>query len=94
MATHRQLTKTRLYDAIAHLQVSRDTWTSRMHTRMLVCLARYRLLAQDSGSQGALPTRVLDSLRRRFGVETECFASPLNHYLPRFYSFFPDSGHV
>jgi len=43
------------------------------------------------GSQGALPTRVLDSLRRRFGVDTECFASPLNHYLPRYFSFFPDS---
>ena len=40
----------------------------------------------------ALPEVAFDVLRDNFGVTHECFASPLNNYLPSFCSAFPDTG--
>jgi len=44
------------------------------------------------GYQMALPEVAFDVLRDNFGVTHECFASPLNNYLPSFCSAFPDTG--
>ncbi len=60
--------------------------------RILSMLQRYHTLwGENSGAQGALPDKVFEVLRKRLKVEGECFASPLNHRLDKFYSAFPDT---
>ena len=61
-------------------------------TRLFCLLARYDSLSGDThGFQGAVPRHVFDELSRSFGVRHECFASPLNCFMPRFCSLFPDT---
>jgi len=43
------------------------------------------------GWQAAIPDPVFHVLSKQFGVTTECFASPLNAYLPNYCSVFQDS---
>ena len=51
-------------------------------TRIWSMVMRYETLAGlKSGSQSALPRRVFDAMAGRFGIEHECFASPLNRHL-------------
>jgi len=70
------------------------TWAvaaSRLHTLIFRCLARYETLSgNSSGFQGAVTCNVFDVLTRLLDVKCEGFASPLNCYLPRFCSLFPD----
>lgn len=49
-----------------------------------------------SGFQAALPDPVFDFLHHKFGVEEECFASPLNRYkqFSRYCSAFPDTDNI
>jgi hypothetical protein len=52
----------------------------------LFCLlVRYESL-EGFGYQAAITDEVFDCLMKNFGVDTECFASPLNRYLPHYYS--------
>mmetsp|Transcript_14097 Transcript_14097/g.45147 ORF Transcript_14097/g.45147 Transcript_14097/m.45147 type:complete len:561 (-) Transcript_14097:1239-2921(-) len=53
-------------------------------------LERYRSLG-GSGFQAAISGSAFEALRRRFGVDCECFASPLNCRYERFCSAFPDT---
>ena len=73
---------------------SEGAWAAaaaRLHTLMFRCLARYETLSgNSSGFQGAVTCNVFDVLTRLLGVTCEGFASPLNCYLPRFCSLFPD----
>jgi phosphorylated CTD-interacting factor 1 len=41
--------------------------------------------------QAAVAPTVVSTLHRLFGVTVECFASPLNAYLPAHCSLFPDT---
>ena len=60
--------------------------------RIYSMLQRYDTLwKSNSGAQGALPDKVFDVLRKYLHVEGECFASPLNRRLKKFYSAFPDT---
>ena len=71
----------------------------RINTNFMTCvtgeytsLQRYDTLwKSNSGAQGALPDKVFDVLRKYLHVEGECFASPLNRRLKKFYSAFPDT---
>lgn len=55
-------------------------------------LHRYEILNGASpGFQMALPEEVFDVLQNYWGVNHECFASPLNCYHPRFCSLFKDT---
>jgi hypothetical protein len=52
---------------------------AQFHLRLYNMLIRYETLALgDQGTQGALPPRVWTLLQKEFGVQHECFASPLN----------------
>ena len=54
-------------------------------------LARYEIYsAGATGFQGSLTPEVFGALNTLFGVQGECFASPLNAYFPSYYSAFPD----
>jgi hypothetical protein len=65
--------------------------TDLFHTRLFCMQLRYEtLFANNSGSQGAVPPIVFDLLRKLVNVDGECFASPLNHTLPLYFSAFPD----
>jgi phosphorylated CTD-interacting factor 1 len=64
---------------------------AQFNTRVFNCLLRYETLAKfDQGTQGSLPERVFDVLASDFGVDHECFASPLNVTARSFNSVFPD----
>eukprot|EP01043_Picozoa_sp_COSAG02_P100592 COSAG02_NODE_36669_length_452_cov_0.623229_1_plen_150_part_11 len=64
---------------------------AQANTRVYNCLLRYETLSEfDQGTQGSLPERVFDVLRQEFGVEHECFASPVNVTARSFNSVFPD----
>lgn len=60
-----------------------------LHQRMLALLLRYRSL-QGDGFQAAIGKPVWECLQAKLGVACECFASPLNAYLPTFGSGFAD----
>lgn len=63
----------------------------QINTRIYNCVLRYETLAKfDQGTQGSLPERVFDVLIRKFGVDHECFASPLNVTTRSFNSVFAD----
>ena len=56
----------------------------------LFCLlVRYHAL-EGWGNQAAITPGVFTCLSNTFGVNTECFASALNHVLPNYHSMFPD----
>jgi len=60
--------------------------------RIFCLLARYETFTGNAaGLQGAVPHHVFDVLERTYGVEGECFASPLNAHFPSFCSAFPDT---
>lgn len=65
-----------------------DSWPPAL----FCLLARYGTLGElgDAGFHGALHERVFEALEEHFGVEAECFASPLNCRLQKFCSAFPD----
>jgi len=64
---------------------------ARFLTRAFAVVARYEALARTtSGSQGAVTHAVFDWLVSEHVARAECFASPLNCYLPRYCSAFPD----
>jgi hypothetical protein len=49
------------------------------YVRLFNMLLRYEtLFVQDQGTQGALPPPVFQLLQSQYGVEHECYASPLN----------------
>ena len=52
-------------------------------------IQRYESLG-GAGLQAALSPRAFDVLRSRFGVQAECFASPLNCRYDAYCSAFPD----
>lgn len=53
-------------------------------------LVRYEAL-EGFGWQAGVSRGVLDCLRKHFAVDLECFSSPLNCYLPKYCSVFPDT---
>jgi len=59
------------------------------HTRLFTLLLRYKSL-QGHGFQAALGPKVWECLQSSIGVSFECFASPLNCYLPHYGSGFSD----
>lgn len=58
--------------------------------RMLI---RYEPL-MSAGYHAALPREVFDVLKSDLNVDCELYASPLNSYLPRYCSLFPDTDMV
>ena len=62
---------------------------SKLHMRIFANLLRYRSL-QGDGFQAAIGKPVWENLQATLGVGCECFASPLNAYLPAFGSGFAD----
>ena len=67
--------------------------TNHLFLNLVYCLlARYETYSSGAtGFQGSLTHNVFDALVRIFGVQTECFSSPLNSYLPNYYSAFEDT---
>ena len=77
--------------------LAKDEKTSKEDTLLtadsaIFCiLVRYETLFQsNAGSQGSVPPRVFQVLKDYLNVDGECYASPLNHYLPLYFSAFPD----
>ena len=69
-----------------------DNRTPLFLKRIFSMMQRYHTLwHKNSGAHGALPDEVFHALKTNLKVEGECFASPLNHRLPKFYSAFPDT---
>ena len=69
-----------------------DNRTPLFLKRIFSMMQRYHTLwHKNSGAHGALPDEVFHALKTNLKVEGECFASPLNHGLPKFYSAFPDT---
>lgn len=58
------------------------------------CLLQRYVAVQGSGFQAACNPEVFSLLSSALGVDTECFASPLNAYFPRFCSAFADTDHL
>ncbi len=62
--------------------------------RLSAMLLRYDSLlgghGRNQGPQAAVPPTVLRAIREHFGVDGECFASPLNAQIGTFCSMFPD----
>lgn len=57
----------------------------RMDERIFCVMQRYETLSgATSGYQGALPDHTFEAMRATFGVNHECFASPLNCYYGNF----------
>eukprot|EP00456_Euglypha_rotunda_P014811 TRINITY_DN14700_c0_g1_i3.p1 TRINITY_DN14700_c0_g1~~TRINITY_DN14700_c0_g1_i3.p1 ORF type:complete len:258 (+),score=26.61 TRINITY_DN14700_c0_g1_i3:138-911(+) len=70
-----------------------DSNNAHLFARRLWCmLARYDTIG-GAGYQAAIPEACFQLLQERFGVGHECFASPLNQFLPSFGSAFPDTDH-
>eukprot|EP00548_Thalassiothrix_antarctica_P020018 CAMPEP_0194179736 /NCGR_PEP_ID=MMETSP0154-20130528/13144_1 /TAXON_ID=1049557 /ORGANISM="Thalassiothrix antarctica, Strain L6-D1" /LENGTH=543 /DNA_ID=CAMNT_0038895193 /DNA_START=28 /DNA_END=1659 /DNA_ORIENTATION=- len=63
---------------------------SEFHRRLFCVLARYHSI-QGHGFQAACTEHVFDVLHTHFGVNLECFASPLNSRYARYCSAFPDT---
>ena len=68
-----------------------NTLTQRGESPSLIysLLSRYNAL-EGLGFQAGVPDAVFDALVKHVSVTTECFASPLNNYLDRYCSAFPD----
>lgn len=62
----------------------------RLNERIFTLLQRYDSLG-GHGFQAAISIEAFDYLRDHFGVNFECFASPLNCRFSRFCSAFPDT---
>ena len=63
----------------------------QINTRIYNVLTRYETLSRfDQGTQGALPPAAFKVLQSEWGVNHECFASPLNCTLNSYNSLFPD----
>jgi len=62
---------------------------------IFVMLLRYASYfgQEGSGLHAALPSKVFEVLHGEFGVELECYASPLNCYFPSYCSAFFDTDH-
>ena len=56
-------------------------------------LVRYEAL-EGFGWQAGISPGVLECLKKHFHTEVECFSSPLNCYLPKYCSVFPDTDLV
>eukprot|EP00943_MAST-04B_sp_MAST-4B-sp1_P009501 g9501.t1 len=55
-------------------------------------LTRYeKLFSSNAGSQSAIPPPVFSVLKKYLNVDGECYASPLNHQLPLYFSAFKDT---
>ncbi|KAL3801830.1 hypothetical protein HJC23_001226 [Cyclotella cryptica] len=86
-------------------QLSKVQQTHVFHALVFAMVIRYSSLAggqqlndlRGGGMQGAIHDKAFDCLKKWFGEQgTECFASPFNCHLPRYYSAFssPDiDGH-
>ena len=59
------------------------------HARLFALLLRYKSI-QGYGFQASVGPGAFETLRDAIGAGTECFASPLNAFFPRFFSAFPD----
>ena len=58
-------------------------------------VTRYEtLFSANAGSQSAIPPPVFSVLKKYLNVDGECFASPLNHQLPLYFSAFQDIDKV
>ena len=63
-----------------------------MLQRVFNVLQRYESLSgAAAGYQMALTEDIFDELYKLYGVEHECFASPLNAYFPNYCSLFYDT---
>lgn len=74
------------------LERLRAEYTGPLHafeSQLFCLLARYDAL-KGTGYQAAIPDAMFQLLSERLGVKQECFASPLNHFLPAYCSAFPD----
>ncbi|CAE8603869.1 unnamed protein product [Polarella glacialis] len=60
-----------------------------LHLRLFAMLLRYKTL-RGHGFQAAVGRPVWQALQQRLALGCECFASPLNAFLPAFGSAFPD----
>ena len=63
--------------------------TRKFLNEVFCLLIRYTAL-EAWGYQAALTPEVFTCLNTHFDVNTECFASALNHHYPYYYSMFPD----
>ncbi len=69
-----------------------DGTKNQMLKRLYNVLQRYESLsAGATGYQMALTEDVFDQLNALYGVQHECFASPLNAYFPKYCSLFHDT---
>jgi phosphorylated CTD-interacting factor 1 len=83
----------KLEELYRHWLGSRGFSRSDFHIHLARMLLRYNSVCGYEGANlhAAVPTAVFEVLTREFGVQMECFASPLNCYYPQFCSAYPDT---
>lgn len=75
--------------AAAESAASESPGRLAFHARLFALLLRYKSI-QGYGFQASVGPETFETLRDAIGAGTECFASPLNAFFPRFFSAFPD----
>eukprot|EP00435_Cladocopium_sp_Y103_P002280 s1738_g1.t1 len=78
-----------LYQLNSAKELADEAALASFHQAALVLALRYQSLG-GVGFQLALPASAWQVLEEDFGVEAECFASPLNCWFPHYCSAFPD----
>jgi hypothetical protein len=80
------------YDELVRLYLSLRLPMNQIIGRIFNLVQRYETINYlRTEHQPVLPSRVFDALQLHFGVNHECFASPLNRHLDNFCSQFPDT---
>ena len=80
------------YDELVRLYMSLGLPMNQIIGRIFNMVQRYETINYlRTEHQPVLPTPVFDALKQQFGVNHECFASPLNRHLDNYCSQFPDT---
>lgn len=78
------------YNKLERMYIQAGSDPRLFRVRLFCLLQRYESIG-GTGYQASAPKAVFDCLREEFGVDHECFASPLNCTLPSFGSAFKDT---
>ncbi len=81
------------YVKLSKMYERRGSDLEKLNTRLFCLVARYEIYSGNtSGLQGAIPPYVFNKLYDLLGIDTECFASPLNCYIEdSYFSAFYDT---
>lgn len=67
-----------------------ELYKQKNNNDIIFCILIRYLAIASLGNQLAVHPNILDHFKSKLALNTECFASSINHHLPYFYSLFPD----